>query len=188
MRRPGVLPKSAQPGGYDPKEFPRAAEAYEQRMEAPFPGGWWVVGVSCGSKLCPWRQHAKWWVSFGSTTSGWSLEFRPQNLGLFRPTSLDHPHFFQLFFGGRLISSISYKHLDVQTDTSWSNSSILKTFQHEVIQEAGELIFVPSGWHHEALGNMSFPFRTSREAPSLKLTAKEPLKSYYCISKGNGLV
>ena len=35
--RPGVLPKSAQPGCYDPKEFPRAAEAYEQRMEAPFP-------------------------------------------------------------------------------------------------------------------------------------------------------
>jgi len=31
--RPGVLPKSAQPGGYDVKEFPRAAEAYEQRME-----------------------------------------------------------------------------------------------------------------------------------------------------------
>lgn len=60
MRRPGVLPKSAQPGGYDVKEFPRAAEAYEQRMEARVPGG--DKGGGPWGALPVGTQRAMWGV------------------------------------------------------------------------------------------------------------------------------
>lgn len=128
----------------------------------PMNNGWrppsrWLVGVGgihSGSKLCPWLWPTCQVVSFFRIHYIWlKLRISPPKSRLVPPhLPRPSPIFVQLFFGGGgwFQASPYWKHLDVQTDTSWWNSSILKKFQHEVIQEAGELIFVPSGWHHEA--------------------------------------